>query len=230
VIALAISLKKWHLLGHRRMNSIHDMGGMDGFGAVVRETNEPVFHHDWERRMFAMASMMLGARVANIDEFRHAIERIAPADYLASSYYERWMRALEGIVAEKGVVAAPSKLARAAKVARVPARRKARAKFKAGDRVIARNINPKGHTRTPRYVRGHAGRVTRDLGEYVFPDTNAHHAGENPQRVYTVEFSARELFGSDRNLRDTIRVDLWQDYLCAAPPTASKRKRTRTRQ
>ena len=77
------------------MNGVHDMGGMDGFGPVVPEQNEPVFHADWERRMFALVSLARRAAQANGDEFRHAIERIPPARYLASSYYERWLAAAE---------------------------------------------------------------------------------------------------------------------------------------
>jgi len=86
------------------MNGIHDMGGMHGFGTVAPEADEPVFHADWERRMFALASTALGRGTANVDEFRHAIERIPPARYLASSYYERWLEAVETLLVEKGVL------------------------------------------------------------------------------------------------------------------------------
>ena len=193
------------------MNGVHDMGGMDGFGRVIREENEPLFHHDWERRMIGIG-VLAGYRV-NADEFRHAIERIAPADYFVLSYYERWLRAAEGLYAQKGISGSEPEPVAVAKVAAARPRRRARARFAAGDRVRARIMNPPGHTRLPRYVRGRRGRVIRDLGENVFPDTNAHHAGENRQHVYTVQFSARELFGVDRNPHDTVRLDLWEDYL-----------------
>jgi nitrile hydratase subunit beta len=193
------------------MNGVHDMGGMEGFGRVIREENEPLFHHDWERRMIGIG--VLAGFLVNPDEFRHAIERITPADYLTSSYYERWMRAVEGLYAEKGISGGNSELVTVATVAASGSRKSTRGKFIVGDRVRARVIHPPGHTRLPQYVRGRRGRVTRDLGEKVFPDTNAHHAGENRQHVYTVEFSASELFGADRNPHDTVRLDLWEDYL-----------------
>ena len=188
------------------------MGGMDGFGPVVREPNEPVFHADWERRIYMLVGQMMRRGLANIDEFRHAIERIAPAEYLASSYYERWLAALEALLAEKGVAPTKSRALPAAKM--MPAKGKGsrgHARFKVGERVRARNINPAGHTRLPRYVRGKSGVVRRDHGIYVFPDTNAHHAGENVQHVYSVEFDSRELWG--RPARERLFIDLWEDYL-----------------
>ena len=169
------------------MNGVHDMGGMDGFGPVVREPNEPVFHADWERRAFALATISWRVTQANGDEFRHAIERIPPERYLASSYYERWLAGAETLViehgiatreeliAKQGVAIDPSPIANP-----VPARGPSPAKekkppsprFAKGDRVRARNINPTGHTRLPRYARGKAGVVARDWGVFVFPDTN----------------------------------------------------------
>ena len=86
------------------MNGVHDMGGMDGFGPVVREQNEPVFHAGWEGRVYAIASIAAGLSLINADEFRHAIERIAPERYLASSYYERWLAAVETLLVERRVV------------------------------------------------------------------------------------------------------------------------------
>src|ERR1700676_2095292 len=87
------------------MNGVHDMGGMDGFGPVVPERDEPVFHAEWERRTFALVIKSLGMRSFNIDEYRRTIERMPPAQYLAASYYERWLYALEALLIEKGVVA-----------------------------------------------------------------------------------------------------------------------------
>jgi nitrile hydratase beta subunit len=221
------------------MNGIHDLGGMDGFGNVVREEHEPVFHARWEARMFAIATALLGARLANVDEFRHAIERIPPADYLASSYYERWMRAIETLLIEKGALsrqalASSGALADNAEETVAPAKvapvkssaRRLKAKYRAGDLVRARNLNPAGHTRLPRYVRGRAGVIRRDLGVYVLPDTNAHQAGENPQHVYSVAFDAHELWG--KHAHERIYIDLWEDYLePGGPPPRMRSRRNR---
>jgi len=100
----------------------------------------------------------------------------------------------------------------------VPARRDvpAAASFRVGDRVRARNINPVGHTRLPRYARGKVGTVDRDHGVFVFPDANAHFLGEKPQHVYSVRFEARELWGEQASRRDTVYIDMWDDYLAPA--------------
>jgi nitrile hydratase len=222
------------------MNGIHDMGGMDGFGAVVREQNEPVFHADWERRMYALgASLGMGATQINTDEFRHAIERIPPGQYLASSYYERWLSAAETLLVERGVITREELLAKhddspesvralvatgvravgPAPIKGKPGAKPPRARFAKGDRVRARNLNPAGHTRLPRYVRGKRGVIARDWGVFVFPDTNAHHAGTKPQHCYSVQFEARELWGKSAQSRERVLVDLWEDYL---EPAASK--------
>jgi nitrile hydratase len=217
------------------MNGVHDMGGMDGFGPVLPEPNEPVFHADWERRMYALVGSVMGSAQVNIDEFRHAIERIPPARYLASSYYERWLAAAETILVERGVVTREELLAKqdasidptliASGVAtHGPSSVKStakpqRARYAKGARVRARNLNPAGHTRLPRYVRGKAGVVARDWGVFVFPDTNAPHAGTKPQHCYSVSFDARELWGKSAGSRERVYIDLWEDYL---EPLASK--------
>ena len=197
------------------------MGGMDGFGPVMPEANEPVFHADWEGRVLGLVNTMLRSAGVNVDEFRHAIERIPPARYLASSYYERWLAAVETLLLEHGIVTreelnslpAPERAdaPAPAKLSQNAAKPRTRAKFKPGDRVRVRNTNRSGHTRSPRYVRGKTGVVRRDHGLYVLADSNAHHAGENRQHVYSVEFTARELWG--RNDREKLLIDLWEDYL-----------------
>lgn len=226
------------------MNGVHDMGGMDGFGPVVPEQNEPVFHAEWERRMYALAGSVMGAAQVNIDEFRHAIERIPPARYLASSYYERWLAATETLLVERGVVTREELLAKQdasidpaliangvaargpAPVKEKPGAKPPRARYVKGDRVRARNLNPAGHTRLPRYVRGKEGVVARDWGVFTFPDTNAHHAGTKPQHCYSVLFDARELWGKSAKSRERVQIDLWEDYL---EPIAPKSKRPTSR-
>lgn len=220
------------------MNGVHDMGGMDGFGPVVPEKNEPVFHAEWERRMYALA---MSGVATSVDEFRHAIERIPPARYLASSYYERWLAAAETLLVERGIATRDELLAKEnpsidpnlianAVPARgpVPAKDKStkapRPRFTKGDRVRARNINPTGHTRLPRYVRGKAGVVGRDWGVFVFPDTNAHNAGKKPQHCYSVVFDARELWGKPAGARERVHIDLWEDYLEPIARNSKSRK------
>jgi len=204
------------------MDGIHDMGGLEGFGRVQPELNEPTFHADWERRVLAIVSGMLTLTGRNMDEFRHAIERIPPARYLTSSYYERWLLAAETVLVERAIItgeelkslAQPEQISDALPAVSpktVTAKARLRARFKAGDLVKVRSIHPSGHTRAPRYVRGKTGVVRRVHGIYVFPDTNAHRAGEKRQHVYLVEFSARELWG--RNDRERLMIDLWEDYL-----------------
>ena len=217
------------------MNGIHDMGGMDGFGAVSRVSDEAPFHSEWERRIFGLA---LAAHVAaNTDEFRHALERVPASRYLNSSYYERWLDGVEILLVEKGRVSREEMAARGAEpptpsqppqhmaegAAKAPRKR---ARFQAGDAVVARNINPSGHTRLPRYVRGKHGVIWRDWGLQVFPDSHAHGGGERQQHVYSVVFKARELWGDGASSRDRVHVDLWEDYLqpASAPKNPARRK------
>jgi nitrile hydratase subunit beta len=221
------------------------MGGMDGFGPVVREQNEPVFHADWEGRAFALARLAWRLAPANGDEFRHAIERIPPARYLASSYYERWLAAAETLLVERCVVTREELLAKQdasinpalianGVAARGPALIKektgakpTRARYAKGARVRARNLNPVGHTRLPRYVRGKAGVIARDWGVFIFPDTNAHRAGTKPQHCYSVSFAARELWGKSPSSRDRVYIDLWEDYLEPLAPKSKAGKSNR---
>ena len=86
------------------MNGIHDLGGMHGLGPIAAETNEPVFHADWERRVFGVMIATFAGGNFNVDEFRHGIERMNPADYLGTSYYEHWLHTIEANLIEKGVI------------------------------------------------------------------------------------------------------------------------------
>ena len=217
------------------MNGAHDMGGMHGMGPIIHETDEPVFHAWWEGRIYAITRVLrAGGGRQNLDNSRHQLERLPPAEYLRMTYYERWAARLLNQLLANGVVTgeelasgtpAPGsvKATPAVTAATVPAmvaRRNsarrdapARARFKVGQRVRARNIHPTGHTRLPRYARGRTGVVIRDRGVFVFPDTNAAFAGEKPQHLYSVRFAARELWGEQASPRDVIHVDMWDDYL-----------------
>ena len=215
------------------MNGVHDMGGMHGFGRVSEEPNEPVFHADWEGRTFAMSMVMRTLGLWNIDMSRAEQEMLPAHLYLASSYYERWGRGLEQLVLKHGLASKEEMAAGHARTTGKPLGSNlkpadvtalltrgsyerpapARARFKPGDRVRARNINPTGHTRLPRYARGKTGTIHLDHGTYVFPDTNAHFLGEKPQHVYSVRFTAQELWGEQASARDSVYVDMWDDYL-----------------
>jgi nitrile hydratase len=86
------------------MGRINDVGGMEGFPSIGREIDEPAFHADWEAHVFALNRALIGRGVYNLDEFRDAVERLPPQVYLASSYYEKWLRAITTLLAEKGVL------------------------------------------------------------------------------------------------------------------------------
>jgi nitrile hydratase len=197
------------------VNGAQDMGGVHGFGPVVAEVDEPFFHAEWEERVFAMViALGFGGRW-NIDAGRFAREDRPPAEYLDMSYFEIWFAGLERLLAERGH---PSKVLAAGDVeaalrtggpASRPSERAAR--FAVGDRVLTRNTHPHTHTRLPRYARGRVGTVERLHGTHVFPDSNAHFAGEDPQWLYTVRFTARELWGTDAP--DSVSIDAFEPYL-----------------
>jgi nitrile hydratase subunit beta len=216
------------------MNGAQDLGGAHGFGPVVPEPDEPVFHADWERRVFAMALAMGFTGAWNLDGSRATRESLPPAEYLAASYYEIWLKALEKQVAAAGL-ASPAEMAAgtvsapAKPIARVLARAgleerfragfpssraaDAPARFAVGDTVLARNLHPTGHTRLPRYVRGRRGRIARVDGVFVYPDTSAHGAGENPTWLYTVAFTAQELWGASGDPDGVVTVAAFEPYL-----------------
>jgi len=215
------------------MNGAHDLGGMHGFGPVAPEPDEPVFHAEWEKHAFGITLATGALGKWNIDTSRFARERMDPAHYLASRYYEHWLHGLEILLVETGLVTAEELAALEAKepvpsgIAAVPPDRMAEvirrggsakradapARFTIGQRVAARNLHPTGHTRIPRYVRGRAGTIALDHGVFVFPDVNAHGAGEAPQHCYSVRFGARELWGPGAPEGDCVHVDLWDDHL-----------------
>jgi len=230
---------------------------MDGFGKVVRESNEPLFHAPWERRVFGMLLTTMGQGVYNLDEMRHTIERMPAADYLRTSYYEHWLHGLETVMIEKGIAdaaeierkvrevasaptlpAAPERnnpvlvqgLLQALRVSGAPSSRgKGRARFRKGDGVRVRKMNPRGHTRCPRYVRGARGTVERVHERHVFPDAHAHGGGEAPQMLYTIGFNARELWGDGAEGRGRIFVDLWEPYLAREAGSTAKARAPRAK-
>jgi len=216
------------------MNGVHDMGGMDGFGKVEPEPDEPVFHAGWEGRVMAMNRAMGATGAWNIDMSRFSREVLPPSVYLASSYYRKWFLGLEQMLIERGLIDADEvesghalrsgkPLERGkftvADVQRILTRgsfsRPAQgpARFTPGDRVRAKNIHPATHTRLPRYVRGHVGVVDRVHGCHVFPDSAATGQGDDPQWLYTVRFEGRELWGPDADPTVKISIDAFEPYL-----------------
>ena len=212
----------------KRVNGIHDLGGMHGFGPVDAERDEPVFHARWEGRVLGMVYLVVGYGWANVDTFRHGIERTDVVDYLTLGYYGRWRASLERILVERGVLAPGEVDARVAGrpiPAPPPATppteteygfertRAALPRFAAGASVRARVASPKHHTRLPRYVAGRRGVVAHVRPAYVFPDTNAHRRGEQPQYLYNVRFEGRELWGEDAEANSAVHIDLFEPYL-----------------
>ena len=215
------------------MDGIHDMGGMDGFGKVEPEPNEPVFHAKWEGRCLALNRAMGYTGIWTIDETRAGIEELPPDVYLTSSYYRKWAVRLENLVIARGLAGAdevkaghalrPGKqLKRKLNAADVPNTltrgsygrpAPAPARFKIGDRVRTRNIHPHTHTRLPRYARGRTGVVEALRGCHVYPDTVAIGKGENPQWLYTVLFDGRELWGDDTDPSLKISIEAFEPYL-----------------
>jgi len=215
------------------MNSVHDLGGMMGFGAIENEPNEPNFHAEWEERVFALTLAVGATGSWNLDESRHARESLPPVQYLSFTYYQIWLAAMEKLMLAKELVTerelAEGNASGTAKSLRVleaknvlPAMMAGSAyerpatsesAFSIGDRVIAKNINPATHTRIPRYVRGKTGVIDIVHGCHVFPDSNAQRQGEAPQWLYKVKFSARDVWGADYPENDWVYVDLWESYL-----------------
>ena len=215
------------------MDGVHDMGGMDGFGAVEPEPNEPVFHAAWEGRVLAMQRAMGYAGAWHIDMARFAQERLPPPVYLTVSYYQRWALAMETNVVERGYVGADELAAGHALHPGKPLDRKlttdvvkqgmtrgsfyrqarASARFKAGDRVRTKNIHPATHTRLPRYARDKIGVVQLVHGCQAFPDAVAIDKGDDPQWLYTVVFDGTELWGPDAEAGLTVSIDAFEPYL-----------------
>jgi len=206
------------------MDGIHDLGGMSGFGAVEIERDEPTFHERWQARAFALNDLAMRVLQAyNVHEYRHAVERMNRAHYLAASYYERWLTGVATLLVEKGVVTrdelethagGPFPLSRpGAEVKAVGGAAAAVPRFAAGDSVIVRNMHPAGHTRAPRYVRGKRGVVVRVSRHFAFPDLAGHALPAHAEPTYHVEFEAGELWRDAADSRTTVVVDLWQSYL-----------------
>ena len=211
------------------MNGIHDMGGMDGFGRVEVEENEPVFHEPWEGRVFALfwGGLRKWYRGRRISGGRFFLESIPPEDYLRMSYYERWFELIkhrllnfdlvsEGEL-ESGYRDPERPLPTPLSVTHSDPEEIADPDpaFKVDDQVRVRNFHPRGHTRCPRYARGKQGVVVTDNGIWNLQDTDEHgfRLGRIPQHVYTVRFRSQELWGDRASPNDSVYLDLWEEYI-----------------
>jgi nitrile hydratase subunit beta len=219
-------------------SGIHDLGGAPGWGhAPVPEPDEPVFKQPWEARAFALALLSMRLSGTNLDSFRHSLSRLDRSDYLDDGYYGRWLHGAENLLRDSRIIAPGTVEARAANLEGGDAEEppapepdkpdykptaagsirtvESPRRFLVGQRVRAKQLDPPGHTRLPRYVMGHEGTVVLDQPAQVLPDTHAHFQGENAQWVYTVRFESDELFGPDAE-RFQLNIDLYEDYLGAA--------------
>lgn len=217
------------------MNGGHDLGGMHGLGVInpESETDEPVFHHPWERRVFALtlATGFLGHW--NLDQSRHARERQHPIDYLRNTYYENWLAGLQTLLIDTGLlteaelqsgfcdkgfpnqeIVLTKKEVKAklqeGKSVELPVATSPQ--FMIGQEVMVVNRHPIGHTRAPRYTRGRRGTVIHQHGGHIFPDDHAM-GNQTGQHLYTVCFDAVELWGQDNADNEQVYVDLWESYL-----------------
>lgn len=232
------------------MNGPHDLGGRHGFGTVPTPApDDRPWHHDWERRMhvMALASQVRGFFV--LDEQRHACERLPPAMYIHCNYYERWYSAVSSLLMEKGVISHEALDARvadfmagtAAPTPQAPAgdlgptlvgaihsgasamrESVAPAKYAVGDGVVTRNLNGTTHHRLPSYAKAKPGTITAIPGAFTLNDSLAHGGGEQPTHVYTVAFTAADLWGdAAESPDDRIYLDLFETYLLPAEQGAS---------
>jgi nitrile hydratase subunit beta len=220
------------------VDGIHDMGGMQGWGTVQYDPEEPAFTAPWQGRAFAVCLLSMNRLTGrNLDAMRHALERLNPIQYLENGYYGRWLLMAETLLTDSGVIAEGAVDARARKlrgedVTEPPDPELSKPdyqpagpgslrqideppRFKVGQHVRAKDLHPTGHTRLPRYVRGRVGTVERILPAAVLPDTNAHFIAENAQHCYAVAFDSKDLWGPDAEAF-VLNLDLFDSYLEAA--------------
>ncbi len=218
------------------VNGVHDMGGMHGLGPIEYEDDEPRFHAEWERRAFALNLAMGAGGKWTIDKSRYEREMMPGPLYLNTSYYEHWLYGLAQLLIENGFVSAAEidtgqvdpelpKVTDARFLAQKDIQKvlttggsswreaDIEPAYSVGEMVRVRNDHPTGHTRAPRYVRGHHGMIDRVHGIMVFPDSSAGGEGEQPHHCYNVRFSAQELWGDGADPNGFVYVDLWERYL-----------------
>ena len=201
------------------MDGMHDIGGKQGFGPVRHVPQAPVFHEDWEKRMNALYGLAVRHGIFNMDEYRHAIERMEPRHYMNASYYERTLTSLATLCVEKGVVTrdelealAGGGFALALPLGPGRSNRPARQAFQRGDRVRVRSDHVAGHVRMPAYIRGKTGVVVGESPHYPFPDAHAHGVPAEDEPTYDVRFASSELW-PDAAEAAWVHVGVFQSYL-----------------
>jgi nitrile hydratase beta subunit len=209
------------------VNSLHDLGGMSGFGDVRPTPQDgPAFHSDSERRIFGVAMALVISRWCDADGFRFAIESLPAEFYVRECFPANWLAGLETQLRETGLLPAgfldavmrgarPPLPSPGAPPSLIPDREETPTpgRFRVGDCVRVRNMNPTGHTRLPRYLRGQAGTVIAERGTFDFPDCLAARTARRPQALYTVAFSARAIWGEQAGPNDSLTADLYDDYI-----------------
>jgi nitrile hydratase beta subunit len=201
------------------MDGIHDLGGKQGFGRVRHSPKAQTFHASWEKRVNALYSFAVKRGIFNMDEYRHAIERMEPRHYLSASYYERSLTSLATLCVEKGVVTLAELERRAqgsfpisAPSARGRSNVQARTSFQPGDRVRVRVDHVPGHVRMPGYIRGKTGVVVSESPAYPFPDAHAHGVEAADEPTFDVRFRAEELWPNSADPA-LVHVGVFQSYL-----------------
>ncbi len=201
------------------MDGIHDLGGRQGFGRVRHSARAQAFHAPWEKRVNALYALAVKLRIFNMDEYRHAIERMEPRHYMSASYYERSLTSLATLCVEKGIVtldeleqrahgAFPVALPSAPGRSNVaPVRH-----FAPGDRVRVSVEHVAGHVRMPAYIRGKTGVVVGESPSYPFPDAHAHGVPAEEEPTYDVRFRSEDLWpdGAEPAL---VHVGVFRSYL-----------------
>jgi nitrile hydratase subunit beta len=214
------------------MDSVHDLGGVEGFGPIPTEADEPVFHGAWESRVLGLRLLMGFWGRWNIDANRHSLERLPPGDYLTMSYYEKWASGLTNISVEKGLITRDEVRAGhpdadresppvdvAGFLAFLPKGRPSNREidaapaFALGDRVRTARHMHSGHTRLPRYLRDQVGEIVLHHGAHVFPDVRFMMEGDAPQHLYAVRFEGRDIWGDAAEPGHSVTADLWESYL-----------------
>lgn len=219
------------------MDGVHDFGGMHGFGKVEREENEPYFHAEWERRIFAITMVMPFITLNSDDQYRREIERIHPAHYLNSRYYVKWLESTISVAKEYGLTTEEELTG--GPVAPIPEKLKGNPPaiagevwdnihagasqarpgssvpqgFQVGKRVRTLAHMGFGHTRLPRYARDKIGTIEGAWGTFIYADAHAAEYKTDPVHLYTVAFDARELWGNEAAKGDSVVLDLFEPYL-----------------